>query len=115
MTHRAAPADDRLIEVDDGWDESDDEGTGFDWRPFITVDPDVVFGKPAVAGTRLAVEFILGLFAAGWSAETVLESYPGLTRDHLRAVFAYAQSLAKERQEKPSWMTERSETAQQAT
>jgi uncharacterized protein (DUF433 family) len=110
MTHRARRVDDVPVTIDAGWVEPDDD-VGFDWRPFISVDPNVVFGKPAVAGTRLAVDFLLGLFAAGWSAETVLDSYPGLTRDDLRAVFAYAQSLAKERQEKPGWMTNRSNEA----
>lgn len=108
MTQRAGPLGDRTVLAGPGWNDVDDDETGFNWRPFISVDPNVVFGKPAVAGTRLAVEFILGLFAAGWTAETVIESYPGLTRDDLRAVFAYAQSLAQERQEKPGWMTERS-------
>jgi uncharacterized protein (DUF433 family) len=109
MTQRARPVDDVPVATDAGFDEADDEAVGFNWRPRISVDPNVVFGKPTVTGTRLAVEFILGLFAAGWSAEMVLESYPGLTRDDLRAVFAYAQSLAQERQERPRWMTEGSD------
>jgi uncharacterized protein (DUF433 family) len=43
-----------------------------DWRPHISIDPVVAFGKPVVAGTRLAVEFLLDLFAGGWPEETVL-------------------------------------------
>lgn len=61
-----------------------------DWREHIFSDPKLLAGKPAVRGTRLAVDFILGLFAAGWSEEQVLENYPTLTRDGLRAVFTYA-------------------------
>lgn len=47
-------------------------------------------GKPVVKGTRLAVDFILDLFASGWTAEQVLENYPTLTPESLKAVFAYA-------------------------
>ncbi|MEQ1831506.1 MAG: DUF433 domain-containing protein [Candidatus Eisenbacteria bacterium] len=60
------------------------------WREHIEVIPDVAVGKPVVKGTRLAVEFLLGLFAAGWTEAMVLENYPGLTQESLRAVFGYA-------------------------
>lgn len=53
-------------------------------------------GKPVVRGTRLSVDFILGLFAAGWSQEKVLENYPALTSEALRAVFAYAAEILHE-------------------
>lgn len=59
-----------------------------DWRPYISADPNVLVGKPVVKGTRLAVEFILGLYAAGWTEQQVLENYPTLTSEALRAVFA---------------------------
>lgn len=61
-----------------------------DWHECITSDPRVLVGKPVVKGTRLAVEFILGLFAEGWTEQQVLESYPSLSSVALRAVFAYA-------------------------
>jgi uncharacterized protein (DUF433 family) len=47
-----------------------------DWRPYIPSDPDILVGKPVVKGTRLAVDFILNLFASGWTQEQVLENYP---------------------------------------
>ena len=59
-----------------------------DWRPYIDSDPEVLVGKPVVRGTRLSVEFLLGLFAAGWTEAEVLENYPTLTKEGLRAVFA---------------------------
>jgi uncharacterized protein (DUF433 family) len=65
-----------------------------DWRAYIHADPDILLGKPVVKGTRLAVEFILRLFAAGWTEQQVLESYPSLTPDALRAIFAYKGQLA---------------------
>jgi uncharacterized protein (DUF433 family) len=64
--------------------------TPVDWRDHIHADPAVLTGKPVVRGTRLGVKFLLELFAAGWSHEQVLESYPHLTPEALRAVFAFA-------------------------
>ncbi len=61
-----------------------------DWRPYIHSDPEILTGKPVVRGTRLAVDFILRLFAAGWTEQQVFENYPTLTPDGLRAVFAFA-------------------------
>jgi uncharacterized protein (DUF433 family) len=62
----------------------------------IVVDPEILAGKPVIRGTRLAVEFILELLAAGQSESELLESYPGLTRDDLLACFSYASYLAHE-------------------
>jgi uncharacterized protein (DUF433 family) len=64
------------------------------WQEHIVSDPDILVGKPIVRGTRLAVDFLLGLYAAGWTHEQVLASYPQLTPEALRAVFAYAAEIA---------------------
>jgi uncharacterized protein (DUF433 family) len=56
----------------------------------IILDPEILAGKPVVHGTRLAVEFILELLAAGQSKTEVLANYPGLTRDDILACLAYA-------------------------
>lgn len=61
-----------------------------DWRDHIHSDPKILVGKPVVKGTRLSVEFILGLFGSGWTERQVLENYPRLTPEALRAVFAFA-------------------------
>jgi len=60
------------------------------WEERIVSNPAIMVGKPCVKGTRITVEFILGRFADGWSEKEVLDSYPNLTLDDLRAVFAYA-------------------------
>ena len=60
------------------------------WRDHITSDTEILAGKPVVRGTRLAVDFVLDLFAAGWTQTQVLESYPQLSVDSLRAIFAFA-------------------------
>lgn len=67
-----------------------------DWRKHIHSNPDVLLGKPVVKGTRLSVEFLLGLFAEGWTEQQVLENYPTLTIDSLRAVFAFAADCMRE-------------------
>jgi uncharacterized protein (DUF433 family) len=62
----------------------------------IVVDPEILAGKPVIRGTRLAVEFILELLAAGQSENEVLTNYPGLTRDDILACLSYASYLAHE-------------------
>ena len=61
-----------------------------DWHEYIHSDPRILVDKPVVKGTRLSVEFILGLFAAGWTEQEVLENYPHLTPEALRAVWQFA-------------------------
>jgi uncharacterized protein (DUF433 family) len=61
------------------------------WEEHITVDPAVLVGKPVIRGTRLAVEFVVGLLADGWSEQEVLRNYPGVTQDDVRACLAYAR------------------------
>jgi uncharacterized protein (DUF433 family) len=51
----------------------------------ITVDSEVLAGKPVIRGTRLAVEFILELLASGQSDGEILANYPGLTREDILA------------------------------
>jgi len=67
-----------------------------DWRQYIHSDPDILLGKPVVKGTRLGVEFILSLFASGWTEEEILENYPTLTSESLKAVFAFAVECMRE-------------------
>ncbi len=62
----------------------------------IVVDPAILAGKPVVRGTRIAVEFILELLAAGQSEHEILTNYPGLTREDILACLAYASYLAHE-------------------
>ena len=61
-----------------------------DWREHIHSDPKILLGKPVVKGTRLSVEFLIRLFAAGWTEEQILESHPTLDKEALKAVFAFA-------------------------
>lgn len=66
------------------------------WSERIIIDPQVLAGKPVIRGTRLAVEFILELLAAGQSDSEILANYPGLTREDILACLSYASYLAHE-------------------
>lgn len=66
------------------------------WRERITVDPNILVGKPVVKGTRLAVEFVVDLLAQGWSKEDVIRNYPGLTLDDVQACLSYASEILKD-------------------
>ena len=66
------------------------------WRDQIRSERELLGGKPVVRGTRLAVDFILGLLAEGWTDQEILEDYPTLTPEGLRAVFAYAAEVLRE-------------------
>lgn len=56
----------------------------------IVVDPDIMLGKPVLAGTRITVELILEKLAAGETIEQILEEYPQLSRDNILAALAYS-------------------------
>ena len=56
----------------------------------ITLDPKVMVGKPVIKGTRLAVEYILGLLAQGATTEDVLEEYTGLSVEDIQACLLFA-------------------------
>ena len=57
----------------------------------ITVNPAIFGGKPIIRGRRLAVEHILAMLAAGDSHEIILDGYPWLEPEDIRACLAYAQ------------------------
>jgi uncharacterized protein (DUF433 family) len=69
-----------------------------DWKAHIGIDTGVLAGKPVIRGTRLAVDFVVGLLAQGWSIDQILDNYPGITREQVLACLAYAaESLGGER------------------
>jgi len=55
-----------------------------------------LLAKPTIKGTRISVELILELLAAGWSEKAILESYPNLTKTSLKAVFAYLRDCLEQ-------------------
>jgi uncharacterized protein (DUF433 family) len=66
-----------------------------DFRNFIEVNPKIMMGKPVVKGTRITVELILEKLSAGESLETLLESYPNLNDEKIRAALSFAAEALK--------------------
>ncbi|MBV8118554.1 MAG: DUF433 domain-containing protein [Alphaproteobacteria bacterium] len=68
----------------------------------IVLDPKVLAGKPVVRGTRLSVEFVIGLMAEGWSEADILANFPGITHEDIIACFAYARDTLSSEKVFPS-------------
>jgi uncharacterized protein (DUF433 family) len=71
-------------------------------HPRIALDPDVLAGKPVIRGTRLSVEFVIGLMADGWSEGDILGNYPGIVHDDVTACLAYARDTLSSEKVFPS-------------
>lgn len=69
-----------------------DEVEDVSWRTLIVEDPGVLCGKPTIAGTRISVELILDLLAAGTTMEQLLRDYPHLKPEQIRAALAFARA-----------------------
>ncbi len=70
----------------------------------ITVNPKIFGGKPIIRGRRLAVEHILGMLAAGDSPETIVEGYPWLEPEDIRACLLYARRLVGHERVEPLFL-----------
>ena len=68
-----------------------------DWKPYISADPNILHGAVCLRGTRVPVWVVLDNLAANESPERIMEQYPSLTPEHIRAAIAYAADLARER------------------
>ena len=66
------------------------------WHEYIHSDPSVLAGKPVIRGTRLSVEFLLGLLSEGWTGQQILENYPQLSHEARRALFALAAQCTRD-------------------
>jgi uncharacterized protein (DUF433 family) len=64
-------------------------------HPRISSDPAVMMGKPCIKGTRITVELILRKLGAGRSFADVLDAYPHLTEEDLRAALAFATDYSR--------------------
>ena len=68
----------------------------------ITVNPAIFGGKPIIRGRRIAVEHVLGMLAAGATPESILEHYPFLEGDDIRACLVYARRLVGRERVEPT-------------
>ncbi len=60
---------------------------------WITLNPKIMVGKPVIKGTRLTVEYILGLLAKGASINEILDEYDGFTQEDVQACLLFATSF----------------------
>ncbi len=66
------------------------------WQEYIISDKQVLLGKPTIKGTRISVELVLELFSTGWTEKQILDSYPSVSPESLRAVFAYLKDCIQQ-------------------
>jgi len=68
-------------------------------KPFdrITVDPNIMDGKPCIRGMRIQVSLVLNLVANGMSSEEIIEAYPYIEAEDISQCFQYAAWLAEDR------------------
>ena len=59
------------------------------WKEHVVSNKKILLGKPTIKGTRISIELILELLSSGWTEKQILESYPRLTLQNLKAVYAY--------------------------
>ncbi len=62
----------------------------------IAINPKVMVGKPVIRGTRLTVEYILGLLAHGTTMKEILQEYPGLKKDDIYACLLFASKTLED-------------------
>lgn len=72
------------------------------WQDRITVDPQVLVGKPIVKGTRISVEFVVDLLARGWTVDQIVHEYDHLIAEDVQACLAYAGDLLKSQRVHPA-------------
>ena len=60
------------------------------WQNLISINPDIRFGKPVIADTRISVSDILSWLATGMSFDEILEDFPELKKEHILAALAFA-------------------------
>ncbi len=61
-----------------------------EFSSYISIDPEIRFGKPCIKGTRITVADILQWLASGMSHAEILEDYPSLKEEHILAALAFA-------------------------
>lgn len=66
------------------------------WQEHIISDSNILLGKPTIKGTRISVELIMELYSMGWTEKQILDSYPNITTDSLRAVFVYLKECIQQ-------------------
>lgn len=63
----------------------------------ISINPNICFGKPCIRGTRIWVSLLLDFLADGMTIQEVIEEYPHLQMEDIRAALAYGAEMSRER------------------
>ena len=66
-----------------------------EWTLHIETNPEKMFGKPVIMGTRIPVDLLLEKLAAGETNEDLLDAYPNLTKDDIVACLLFAADAIK--------------------
>jgi uncharacterized protein (DUF433 family) len=61
-----------------------------EYAQYISIDPTIRFGKPCITGTRIAIGDILSWLASDMSHQAILEDYPSLKEEHIKAALLFA-------------------------
>jgi len=65
------------------------------WKERISSNPEVLSGKPVIAGTRISVEFLLDCLASGWSLTQIAEEYPHIAPEDVFAALAFSADVLR--------------------
>jgi uncharacterized protein (DUF433 family) len=65
------------------------------WNENIETNPNILYGKPVIKGTRITVELLLEKMSNGQTFQDIIQNYPDLKEDDLYACLAYATSLIR--------------------
>lgn len=68
-----------------------------DMKNLITSNPEILGGKPIIAGTRMSVEVLLEFLAGGMEIKEILKEFPFLTKEQIHAAISYGAKLAGEK------------------
>ena len=63
------------------------------WNERIVINPSILVGKPIIKGTRISVEFVIGLLGQGWTVEQVLAEYDHIKLEDIHACLSYASEV----------------------
>jgi uncharacterized protein (DUF433 family) len=66
-----------------------------EWKEYITSNPKILYGKPAIKGTRISIDLILEKLSKGETIDQVLESYPHINKESILACLSYASETQK--------------------
>lgn len=65
------------------------------WEDHITSQPEILFGKPVIKGTRIPVDLILEKLATAYTIDDLLQAYPAITKTDIQACLLFASNSAK--------------------